>query len=262
MVSRVWKIGLHIQRDGIRAVAVQRRREGWQLKKWWYFPLSAATDCHGLIISNAPLIQALQTLRAELPAQHHLRVAFPARRTLQRTMPLPDQLCESECQAYVTTATAKALQMAPESLFSDYRPDAAQKTLSVTAAHRQEVGDVIALLERGGFSYYALTPDACALTSFFPYAAPQIQGIAACDGEQWLWATRERWGGQTEGGLGGLAQTLSIPLSQWLCCSDTPQEGAAVCDPWRWLTWVHPPKAPDEWRFAVALGLAMGNYPI
>ncbi|WP_312981907.1 hypothetical protein [Atlantibacter sp.] len=261
MVSRVWKIGLHIQQDGVRAVAVQRRRGGWQLKKWWYFPLVTATDNHGVIISSEPLIQALHTLRAELPAQHHVRVAFPARRTLQRTMPLPGHLCESECQGYVTAATAKVLQMAPDSLFSDYYPDAARKTLFVTAAHRQEVTGVMALVERAGFSHYTLTPDACALTSFFSYAAPHIQGIAACDGEQWLWATRERWGCQPEGGLGSLVETLSVPPSQWLCCNGEPQDGVASCEPWRWLTWVHPPKAPDEWRFAVALGLAMGSYP-
>lgn len=261
MVSRIWKIGVHIQDDGVRAVAVQRRREGWQLRKWWYFSLAAATDNHGVTISSAPLIEVLQKLRAELPAQHHLRVAFPARRTLQRTMPLPRQLCESECQTYATAATAKALQMTPDSLFSDYHVDPAHQTLSVTAAHRQEVGEVMALVERAGFSDYALTPDACALSSFFPYAAPQIQGIAAWDGEQWLWATRERWGCQPEGGIGSLSQMLSLPRSQWLCCSEVPQDGVAVCDPWRWLTRAHPPKAPAEWRFAVALGLAMGSYP-
>lgn len=259
MASRIWKIGIHIQWDGVRGVGLQRRREGWQLKKWWYFPLADATDRNGLSLIGEPLINALQTLRAELPS-HHLRIAFPARRTLQRTMPLPESLCESECHDYVTANTAKALQMPPGSLFSDYAPNAARTTLSVTAAHRQEVDEVIGLIERVGFVHYALTPDACALTSFFPYAPPQIQGIAAWDGEQWLWATRERWGCQSQGGIDSLSQTLSIPLSQWLYCHSLAEEGVSACNPWQWLTWMHPPKAPDEWRFAVALGLAMGSY--
>lgn len=260
MASRVWKMGLHIQQDGVRAVALQQRRQGWQLKKWWYFPLINATDHNGLIRSSEALLKTLQSLRAELPAQHHLRIAFPARRTLQRTMPLPGSLCESECHTYVTASTAKALQMPPGSLLSDYYPDVAHTSLSVTAAHRQEVDDVTTLLERAGFSHYALTPDACALTSFFHFAAPQVQGVAVYDGEQWLWATQARWGSQAEGGMESLSETLSLTASQWLCCCESPAQGYHACNPWQWLTWAHPPKAPDEWRFAVALGLAWGNY--
>lgn len=260
MASRVWKMGLHIQQDGVRAVALQRRREGWQLNKWWYFPVVNAVDHNGLIGDGEPLMTTLQALRAELPSQHHLRIAFPARRTLQRTLPLPDRLCESECQAYVTASTAKALQMPPGSLLSDYSADAALTSLSVTAAHRQEVSYVTKLMARAGFSQYALTPDACALTSFFPFAGPQVQGIAAYDGEQWLWATRERWGYHTQGGIHALSETLSLAPAQWLCCSECPEPGFNACNPWQWLTWQHPPKAPDEWRFAVALGLAVGSY--
>ena len=117
-----------------------------------------------------------------------------------------------------------------------------------------------ALMARAGFTHYALTPDACALTSFFPFAASQVQGIAAHDGEQWLWATRDRWGCQAQGGMDVLSETLSLTPSQWLCCGESPEQDYPVCHPWRWLTWQHPPKAPDEWRFAVALGLALGSY--
>ena len=260
MVSRVWNTGLHLQQDGVRAVALQRRREGWQLNRWWYFPFADVKDRSGPLADNAALLNALQALRAELPSHHHLRIAFPARRTLVRTLPLPSRLSESECQAYVTASNAKALQMPPGSLLSDYCPDAAQTTLSVTAAHRQEVDDVTALMARAGFTHYALTPDACALTSFFPFAASQVQGIAAHDGEQWLWATRDRWGCQAQGGMDVLSETLSLTPSQWLCCGESPEQDYPVCHPWRWLTWQHPPKAPDEWRFAVALGLALGSY--
>lgn len=260
MASSAWKIGLHIQQDGIRAVGLSRRREGWQLKKWWYFPLTQATDHNGLVVVDTTVVKALASLRAELPSHHHLRVAFPATRTLQRTMPFPAGLCESECQAYVAATTAKALQMTPGSLFSDYHPDAAQKTLAVTAAHSHEVSDLMTLVDGAGFTRYALTPDACALMSFFPYVGPEVAGIAAHDGEQWLWATRDRWGCQAQGGMDSLSQTLSLSSPQWLCCGECPPPGYHPCHPWGWLTWVHPPKAPEEWRFAVALGLAMGSY--
>lgn len=260
MVSSGWIIGLHIQRDGLRAVALAHRRDGWHLKKWWYYPLAQAPGNQGLAAASKALLTLLITLHSELPARHHLRVAFPANRTLQRTMPLPARLCESECNTYVHAVTAKALQMAPGSLFSDYHPDPAQNNLYVTAAHRQEVDDITALIERAGFTRYALTPDACALTSFFPFVAADVQGIAMQDEEQWLWATRERWGCQAQGDLDSVSRTLSIPQSRWICSSGMPLPGYSTCDPWRWLSRAHPPLAPDPWRFTVALGLAMGSY--
>ncbi|HAI50879.1 MAG TPA: DNA utilization protein HofM, partial [Enterobacteriaceae bacterium] len=66
MVSRVWNTGLHLQQDGVRAVALQRRREGWQLNRWWYFPFADVKDRSGPLADNAALLNALQALRAEL----------------------------------------------------------------------------------------------------------------------------------------------------------------------------------------------------
>ncbi|UYW73428.1 hypothetical protein OFY05_18955 [Pseudocitrobacter faecalis] len=41
MAFGCWQIGLHIQQDKIAAIALQRVRGGWALRRWWLLPLPA-----------------------------------------------------------------------------------------------------------------------------------------------------------------------------------------------------------------------------
>lgn len=42
MFPQAWQVGLDIQIDCVRAVAAQRRRNGWQLRHWWQQALPQA----------------------------------------------------------------------------------------------------------------------------------------------------------------------------------------------------------------------------
>lgn len=42
MFPQAWQVGLDIQIDCVRAVAAQRRRNGWQLHHWWQQALPQA----------------------------------------------------------------------------------------------------------------------------------------------------------------------------------------------------------------------------
>ena len=77
MVFTTWQIGMDIQHESIRVVAVQRQRQGWQLRHWWQLPLPEGTFSDGLIMNTEALTKALVEWRKELPLRHQIRISFP-----------------------------------------------------------------------------------------------------------------------------------------------------------------------------------------
>ncbi|EPD6701459.1 hypothetical protein ACSDK8_001711 [Cronobacter dublinensis] len=113
------------------------------------------------------------------------------------------------------------------------------------------------------FTPAALTPDASVLAGFFPYAGDACQVVVAQSGAQWLWATRERWGVCATPGAGGLAALgaqLGVQAQEIALCGAIQEKdgGWQTFDPWQAIARPCPPTPDAPWRFAVAIGLALG----
>jgi pilus assembly protein HofM len=61
-------VGLDIQNDYARAIAVQRRRNGWQLRHWWQQPLPQVVMRQGILHETEQLIAILSRWRHSLPS--------------------------------------------------------------------------------------------------------------------------------------------------------------------------------------------------
>ncbi|WEF11728.1 pilus assembly protein PilM [Pectobacterium actinidiae] len=192
MAYHIWQVGVDIQNGFMRALAVQRRRDGWQLRHWWQCPLPDDTLRSGSLHHTEALCEALRTWRRLLPGHISLRVGFPAQLILQQHLPLPDQrLQEPERRLYIETMAARKLPIGSESLAIDYREDPQmQGSLLVTDARRQEIDKWLACLNNAGLHPDVLEVSTCALR-----AMAQRTGLEAnrlllhrlLDG--WLWVS-------------------------------------------------------------------------
>ena len=182
-------------------------------------------------------------------------------------MPRPSTaLCESECSAWIASATARQLQLRPDELYLDYAAADDAARLAVTAAPAR---DIIALLENAdalGLKPDAITPDACALGAFLQKGDAAPRALACEEAGQWLWATRMRWGVHAASGLAGLqalCQQLGLHAGEVAVFGSLPGDapGFQRIDPLRFLVYQQPPLPKEASRYAVALGLAMGDAP-
>lgn len=86
MAFKTWKTGVHIQQDKVLAVALVREKSGWGCGAGGSFPAKGIIR-DGQILQPEQLAAALREWRQLLPHQHQIFLAFPAARTLQRTLP-------------------------------------------------------------------------------------------------------------------------------------------------------------------------------
>lgn len=149
MAFQTWQVGLDIQNGQLCALAVQRRRSGWQLRHWWQHALPHDTLTNGLVQRSDPLVPLLRQWRRRLPRQISLRVGFPARLVLQHSLALPPgSLREPERSSYITAAAKRFFPIEPEKLALDYRkPDADSGLLWLTAARREAVSGWLTMLK-------------------------------------------------------------------------------------------------------------------
>lgn len=217
MAFHRWQIGLHIQRNIIRAVAVILRRGRWQLCNFWQIPWLN----NSLYQPAHMLTQALADWRHQLPARHDLRVAYCASRTVQRRITCPGTLCEADRTRYIASATAQQLQINEQDLYWDYQPVyqqpgetlhqpelagtdkhqlmtsyrlTANNELTITAAHQQDISALRECAQTLKLQLSAITPDASALSVFFCWLPAHIQLICFATEQHWLWASRQQWG--------------------------------------------------------------------
>ncbi len=271
MVISTWQIGLEIQHQTLRAVAVQRQRQGWQLRRWWLLPLPENTFRQGVLRSPENLLKVLAQWRQELPLRHQLRIAFPTQRTLQRPVPAPDnRLQEPARESYLAACAARQLQMPPAQLSWDYTAmpqDPAQ--LRVIAARNSEIHELLTCLAKQRLFPATLTPGASVLPilgSLCSPTKPRFLVHRECD--HWLWATS---GDEPDWGWVDVRQTPTFTeLCQQLAVG--PQEvafssataeplppGALPLDAWRALVRLQPPLPQHGGSFTVAIGLAIGR---
>ncbi len=152
MFPQAWQVGLDIQIDCVRAVAAQRRRNGWQLRHWWQQALPQAVLRDGCLEPSEFLIRALRQWRVKLPRHISLRIALPAQRVLQQRMARPDaRLREPERSDYIGGHGLKQFPLDGQTLALDYRAAPADEaTLLLTAARRQELQQWLHCLRQAG----------------------------------------------------------------------------------------------------------------
>lgn len=257
MAFKTWQIGLHLQQQEAVAVAIVRGAKECFLQRWWRLPLATDIIKDGRIIDAERLTKTLLPWSRELPHRHHIMLAFPASRTLQRAFPRPAMsLGEREQMAWLTGTMARELDMEPDSLRFDYSEDSLSPAYNVTAAQSKELATLLSLAERLRIHVSAITPDACALQRFLPFLPSHQQCLAWRDNEQWLWATRYSWGRKLAVGMTSaneLAATLAINSESLAIC------GEGGFDPWNAASVRQPPLPPPGGNFAIALGLALGE---
>lgn len=259
MAFKIWHTGVHIQQDKILAVALARDKAGWSLRRWWQLPLAVDTVSEGQILKPEQLTATLGEWRQMLPLHHRIFLAFPASRTIQRSLPRPAMtLRDSEQVAWITSAMSRELDMAPDALRFDYAEDTFSQTFRVTAAQNKEISLLLELARKLRLRLATVTPDAGALAHFLPFLTAPAQCIAWRDRDQWLWAMRHQWGrrGLAEApDAEHLAALLALNVEEIVCCE------AGRFDPWSILTRCQPPLPENGADFSVALALAMGDVP-
>ncbi|HEY3588886.1 MAG TPA: pilus assembly protein [Buttiauxella sp.] len=271
MMFDTWQIGLDIQYENIRAVAVQRQRQGWQLRHWWHLSLPEGTFRDGLLTNAEAFTKTLADWRKELPLRHQLRVSFPTQRTLQRPVPAPDKrLSEPASEAYIARATARQLQMSPAQLCWDYlaSQDVAGSHL-IVAARQTDVAALLKNLAAVRLYPVTVTPAASALpTLITPCHLEACQYLVHRENTHWLWASTDatpRWGwtdANTVLTISDLCQQLTtepeaVALSQ--VHSEPLPVGILPLDAWGALSRLQPPLPRHGGMFTVAIGLAIGR---
>lgn len=193
MAYHIWRVGLEIQNGFMRALAVQRRRYGWQLCQWWQLPLPEDTLRDGSLHPSAALRETLTAWRRVLPRRFSLRVGFPAQRVLQQRLPAPDsRLREPERGWFIESQAARKFLLNGESLVIDYRAESrAPETLLATAARRDEVEQWTSALAEAGLRPDVIEIVPCALRCMARQAGLRhdrllLHGLGR-DG--WLWVS-------------------------------------------------------------------------
>lgn len=195
MFTQAWQVGLDIQSHCVRALAAQRRRNGWQLRHWWQQTLPQPVLREGCLEQTDALIQALRQWRVQLPRHISLRIALPAQRVLQHQMPLPDARLKEPLRGdYITSQGLKQFPLDSQTLALDYRqalPEHA--TLLLTAARQQELQQWLDCLRHANLQPQVVDITPCALR-----VMAEAAGVSADAGllhrldDEWLWVAPHR----------------------------------------------------------------------
>ncbi|WP_225086025.1 pilus assembly protein PilM [Pectobacterium colocasium] len=278
MAYHIWRVGLDIQNGFMRALAVQRRRNGWQLRHWWQCPLPDDTLHSGSLHHTEALCEALRTWRRLLPGHISLRVGFPAQLILQQHLPMPDRrLQEPGRSLYIETMAARKLPVSSESLAIDYREDPQEQgSLLVTAARRQEIDRWLTCLDRVELRPDVLDVSTCALRTMAQLAGLESHRLLLHRLlEGWLWASPLNHAFHSGfihlDELNDESDILSIVSTRYQhdvdsiayysgVSPDLPNQIADVLQPWSPFTvfsHMQPPLPSFPPAFAIAGGLAL-----
>ncbi|KAB7894949.1 pilus assembly protein HofM [Rouxiella sp. S1S-2] len=272
-----WQVGLDIQNGYARAIAVQRRRNGWQLRHWWQQPLPQEVMRQGILHETEQLIAILSRWRICLPVTISLRICLPAQRIIQVRLPAPDnRLREPHRSAFIRTSAAKQLPLAVESLVMDYRADSCDsQQLIVTAARQEELTQWQHCLAQAGLFPQVIELTPCALQSGACAAGlPADSLLLHRLSKEWLWASPH--GLPFQFGLldddevpspDDLPKTLAKQYRAGKLCDgnvyyssifdDPPPEGTIAWSPFVAFAQMSPPLPLQTSAFALAAGLAV-----
>lgn len=192
MYSQYWQVGLDIQMEAIRALAVIRRRNGWQLRYWWHQVLPSGVLREGILHQPDILSEQLKLLRKQLPRHISLRIALPAQRILQHTIHVPNRrLREPERDGFIKASASRLFPVNSQALALDYcRETVASSELLITAARQSEVQQWQACLEQAGLSSQVIDIAPCALR--YMATAAGLSGpywLVHRLANEWLWVS-------------------------------------------------------------------------
>ncbi|CNI53251.1 pilus assembly protein PilM [Yersinia mollaretii] len=192
MYTQYWQVGLDIQMEAIRALAVVRRRHGWQLRYWWHHPLPAGTLSDGILQQPDIVSDKLKLLRQQLPRHISLRIALPAQRILQHAMAAPDRrLREPEREGYINATASRVFPLNSQELALDYRAKIpSDSELLITAARQSEVQQWQSCLHQAGLPSHIIDITPCALR--YMAAAAGLSGpywLIHRLANEWLWVS-------------------------------------------------------------------------
>ena len=260
MVFQRWQIGLDIQNGKFCAVAIQRRRQGWQLRHWQQQTLPEDTLKNGVLQSSPGLLEALRQWRCQLPGRYSLRVGLPPQLELQRSLPQPEvTLSETALNRYVQASAQRLFPVEPASLALDYRASSASTQLCITAARREAITQWLEPLQQVG-----LRPDVFELNSLalaqvawrLPLRHQQLLIHPLSD--HWLWylagATAASGASTAPLSLAHLQETFPEMAS---ALSTTPMTGFTSVHPFSLLHYLQLPLPDNEGDYTLALGLAL-----
>lgn len=271
MFPQSWRVGLDIQNSSVQALAVQRRRNGWQLRHWWQHHLPQPVLRDGCLEPSESLIEALRQWRIQLPRRISLRIALPAQRVLQHRMPQPDaRLREPERNDYIISRGLKQFPLDGQTLALDYRPDAA--ALLLTAARRQELRLWLHCLHQADLHPQVVDITPCALRVMAAAAGlPAAAGLLHRLEQEWLWVAPGgafAYGVQPAGEHEGLTQALralqaaalpgaDLPVHYSSLLDDSPPTGCLPWSPLSAFCQLRPPLPAQPSAFSLAGGLAL-----
>ncbi|AJI93879.1 putative ATPases of the HSP70 class involved in cell division [Yersinia ruckeri] len=192
MYAQIWQVGLDIQMSSVRALAVLRRRYGWQLRYWWQQPLPDGVLQNGNLQHLEALSELLSHLRKQLPRHISLRITLPIQRILQQNFALPDKrLKEPDRSHYIYSAAARQFPLISQVLALDYRENSAeQQPQLITAARQQDIERWQHCLQQADFQPEVIDISPCALRYMANAAGLQPQHLLVHGLEkEWLWTT-------------------------------------------------------------------------
>ncbi|MCS3432857.1 pilus assembly protein [Klebsiella sp. BIGb0407] len=269
MIFSGWKIGLDIQTEGVRAVAVQKHRQGWQLRQWWNLPFPSVVFIDNILSQPAVLLEVLDGWRKQLPRRFRLSVSFPTELTFQQSIPIPDKnLSAAVRENYVAYTAAKQLQLPASQLCYDYLEQS--DVLKVTASRQSDLNNLLTSL-----ASLQLYPDTVTPGDKVLYALPEKCNPQTCqyrvheESDYWLWASCNH---PVASGRQDKQQCSDLPaLCRWLksepeniafstaCPGNNASLAVQALDVWRLLTRLYPPLPQTKGRYTIALGLALGG---
>lgn len=277
MAFRIWQVGLAFENGTARALAVQRRRQGWQLRHWWQQPMPEAAPDGNAGPPPGGLAQLLATWRRQLPGRISLRVSLPATEFIHRRMAAPDhRLGEPEREWYITAHARRHFPVGHEKLLLDYRCDPqAPGTLLVTAARQAAVGQWLSCLERAGLAPEVLDIAPSALRCMATAAGlARDRLLIHASRAGWHWVSP--LARPLEFGFITAAEASALPAARALIierypdaggkdqpayfsseASCAPHEDTVAWSPFAALWQAHPPIPAWPAAFAIAGGLAV-----
>src|SRR5471030_817790 len=277
MRLQAWQVGLDIQAGFVRAIAVQRRRYGWQLRHWWQHPLPPISLRGGILHEIAGLSAILSVWRHSLPSKISLRICLPAQRVMQHSLPQPDaRLSGAARSAFIFASGARHFPLSTEQLVMDYRAaPAGDNAIIVTAARRQEVEQWQHVLAASGLFPEVIELAPCALQ-----LAASASGVSGEKllfhrlDEGWLWVSPHglpfQFGAFDDEEVSDVTTLNTLARAQYrasrLCeegslfsgaVSEPLPEGIASWSPLTAIGQLSPPLPAHPGSYAIAVGLAI-----
>lgn len=263
MAFHTWQIGLDIQNRQCCALAILRRRRGWQLCHWWQQRLPQDTLRNGVLQSSPALLSVLSQWRKVLPRRYTLRVCLPAHLALQQPLSLPDPpLKEPALGRFVRASAQRLFPVDPSELALDYRVDTNLERLCVTAARRDVVTQWRTPLEQAGLkcSVFELATNALNIVAEQAQLAAGSVVVLRQDA-RYLWSdgvNAALFAG--EGGFDALReQAFPHATSLYYCDADNalPPAGTVPFSPLQTFRYQQPPLPAHPGAFVLAAGLAL-----